>query len=1688
MEKLDLQIFRELKQEIVDMITRLQEADERGEDIPEEEVQKQLDRYKEIIDTLSQYDLSDIDFEEWRGMYLLVQDDIPIDFSKTKANLDFSIIGYESWKATPNLKSCQIKNFDFERYEYSPDMFDEEFRKENEGRFLSPDIPEDVAERFFEGKITLTDIKNNPELANKVGERNIDWSLRDIYKLIGREEFCKLDAEFMDKTSHSWREFLESNPNLRTAEEIMPVLYKTAREKILGYGNDTDRMNRFYHSQDELGETFRQLNPDLFLSDDVPEHIRDSYYHHSLSLRAFSENLDFFEGKKIAHALSEWGDEKKLVSLYGDNIYQLFVYYKPIMDKIINDWSTMRDFEVPSGPITEEQRAEIMRTTVSSYFRDIDRIEDLSMLKMVMDFVPLEDLQFYNDRATTILGKYDIDDLINAGLDFQIFHSSEGHITNLDQIKKLSDTIEPEDLPLLLSYADAQRIEKYGIDTLIGYGIKDLSEVSQPITDLQQIKEMLEERPLELINLGGYSETYTQLIEKYGVDALIEYGIKNVSELTETTTDLHRIKEMLEKRPAELINMGRDSDKKIEFIQKYGIDNIIALDEETGGMFSHSLWGNDIYLLTMATAEGITPKLETDKQLTYEQFRDRMYEILLHARDERGLLTSRDYQDYDFIQGKFREDHPEIFIDGEISDEIKRDFYTRHMTAELVRQNPELIQLLQGKDLSRAFPKDMIAGISLSMKDKDGNMIGGIPNNVNMAQYLSEKIGQEEFLKICAEYGKCLDTIGLSTKGQITPENIRETIEQAIYKGIKEKGMEYFEFLPSSFQEKHPELFLPKDIDEELRSKFYKGTITFEDVRKNPQIKDLLLTKDISVGFGRIKYGQPMLGRGGQRYVNPMWEILSEQEIMDFAERYGKFFSNIDQSIFKDGQSQEERENAIQNNIEENILNRKSAYDESIPEFFKQRHPEMFLDENAPEELKKAFYDNRASNRGYLNISGDVIDINFAMIKEHPEWREFLQGKDLSRAFSREYSELFKRFDSSTLMKLGTRNPETIEKMVQSRKEELLENWYKSTGGKFVPHHVVMLNFPEGEIDSFLGNSKRWSQLMRIENYNLNDDGKAAILKAAYAMGVFQGDDDGFNKTMKLFTDIPQELTQEEYEKVEKMFERFGPDGNVWGDISYDEDAVKSFRSAYTPRADGKYVFSMDKQKNKDVVKLIRGILEHSNIDRILTPIKAHQMFDSFAMEYNPDFARFFNENVEEILSNPEFTKDIATIQRQFSDIVRTNAGRRLTLDVAQDYIKSIAYTDIEIGNEGVAEQAKIAGYSQKDFEAIQSLFNEGEVRDFSSIPRIQGSTKGYTYEMLRCDDPLALTIGTLTDCCQEIHGAGQTSMEHSVVSPDGRVFCVRDAEGRLVAQSWFWRNQYTGCFDNIEIPHRIFELYEKQHPDVGRKGLTADVLEVYKKAAQDLMQEDARVYQELLENGTITQEQYDALLLGKVTIGLGYNDIADAIQADKTIHKETDKVGVKGTERLPHPYTDASTQYTIAEREGTVKSEHENLYVHQDDVPVYDGTNMSSTVLLTMKRMEQATDRENLAYLSERSDESSLPRSQRIINSIAREYGLDPNDTRVMATARIALIYSKDKDNKVRIGELLSSPLKEGLTEEQTQKATAHIMHQVKKALKQIGVQDSEVDLSSLSEEQQQMLQSVMQEIEKENDERGER
>ena len=43
----------------------------------------------------------------------------------------------------------------------------------NVKHFLSEDIPEDVADRFYKGELTLTDIQDNPELAEKIEEKEL---------------------------------------------------------------------------------------------------------------------------------------------------------------------------------------------------------------------------------------------------------------------------------------------------------------------------------------------------------------------------------------------------------------------------------------------------------------------------------------------------------------------------------------------------------------------------------------------------------------------------------------------------------------------------------------------------------------------------------------------------------------------------------------------------------------------------------------------------------------------------------------------------------------------------------------------------------------------------------------------------------------------------------------------------------------------------------------------------------------------------------------------------------------------------------------------------------------------------------------------------------------------------------------------------------------------------------------------------------------------------------------------------------------------------------------------------------------------------------------------------------------------------------------------------------------------------
>ena len=254
-------------------------------------------------------------------------------------------------------------------------------------------------------------------------------------------------------------------------------------------------------------------------------------------------------------------------------------------------------------------------------------------------------------------------------------------------------------------------------------------------------------------------------------------------------------------------------------------------------------------------------------------------------------------------------------------------------------------------------------------------------------------------------------------------------------------------------------------------------------------------------------------------------------------------------------------------------------------------------------------------------------------------------------------------------------------------------------------------------------------------------------------------------------------------------------------------------------------------------------------------------------------------------------------------------------------------------------------------------------------------------------------------------------------------------------------------------------------------------------------MQEDKKKSQELQKSGKITKEQYDSLLIGKITVGLGYNDIKEAIKKDEELVRDDINrlILPRTTSQFPELYTDAGYkpdgknegQWIIEQREKLTKHSGEEPHIYEDDIQIYDSTNMDSTLLLTMKRMERAIGKGKLCYVNISDDETEA-KSKRLIKGIAREYGIEPEKMKIISANRIVIVYSQEK-GKTKISDIFSSPIKENLTEEQKQKAENHIKYQMKKALMQIGIQDVEVNTNNLTEIQAKLIQEIIQEIQDE-------
>jgi len=1642
---MNLETFRIIKTEIINILDRFDALEKSGEDYKpyQSEIESKTKRFFELQSQLLESDLSSIPFEEWKGLALIVEDEL--DLSKTHANIDFSLLRYIYYD-TINLDGCNIRGL--EALHFDENTFSEDFIRSHPDLFPDETVPKELRDKFFRKVLHFTDLIKCPSLKKWINKNSFGsarYSLSSqLVDAIGLDMALKLFDEhpdfivFITSKSNGHIAFAREDFNKDASyEETKKSVYQCVLKSLKkNYGME-------FPPFEIIPPEMKEQIPSLFIDDgQLPEEIVSDYYKGQLSINAVRYYSDVLQTKEIEVGIRHNSYYRVLEKVFGsiwNYINKMPVEFDYIVSNYISSIYNNDEIEHMKTMQPEEIIASAIRYLLDTNSAYID-IDDVSVFcnyipldevianKIIRDFIlkcGLPILQSYNKKNNYI---FDHGTSYYRGLESSLL----GHIAKY--APKVEEDIiisSEEDLHIYFEKIlnEMRKSDDYNIAFILKNNKKALALIYPNLfidytlveTVLNALPETQREEVITQLELGinGKTDVLLKVLNRYPILLPV---IENKDIVIEENIYYKELLEVL------------GTKKFLEIAAKYG---------EAISVLITNMMSNDfeVFLDELQNAENIEDLLNI-----------KIYET----------ITSRRRFDIRLLPSSFKKMHPELYLNASAPERLVNRFYgdNRYIMGEMsvlnmndLQENPEWINYLIHIDLDKCLESKLI-----SVYDSKRSSAPHYTQSMSLYKALSIVFTQEEILSMLSQYGTflwCMNHISVDLGAE--KKECYEKILRQIYREMANRTVAIRKDMPVEFKQKYPDLFLDENAPEELQNLFYQRRINPELIELHPEWIPFLEAKNLNAVCTSYILN----------FVSDATDIkLSNSKIFELFIKYGKYLSSCKVRLTPDELNN--LDDSIKKQIIEAIIYNRSPYDESAKDIIGVERPDLFLDENAPEELKQFFY-NSSTN----------TPLTFELLKQYKEWLPFLKNKNVLLSLqkknrgARGLAQLFARYGAEKAIAIGLKNPESVMKMMEINKYELFFQWYDKLN--FVPHHVVMIDFPVEQSDKFLAAGKKWSQLMRIERHNLNEESKSALLKASMCFGVFDNDMEGFNKTMQLFTEVPRSLSEEEMDYLINILEKSIAEAPEDVSVDYLKE-LELLKMAYSKNDTGSYTLCINPQQNKTEISIIRGMMERVEFKKVLTPDLAHKLFGGFVMKYDPDFRDFILDNLEVILQSDEYISYISSMQKQWAEIRALNSNRVLTLDLALAYVKSNNYQQVQTGNERLAEIANQAGYSQADFDTLQMIYNFGKSRIFNSIPRIKATSGVYTYEVLRLDDPLALAIGTLTDCCQELGNAAETSMQHSMVDKHGRIFVIKDDAGNIVAQSWMWRNKNVVCFDNIEIPAKAFTRAERS--GITREEFTDTIYRLYQQAGQELIAKDEQTYAQLLEIGKITEEQYEALKLGKITVGTGYNDIADALKrnAEKDTSVVARPIQFFPPVELAHGlYTsDSSSQYVIAGNADVVSSSIHTPAVYPDEFIIYDDTNTKTSDALTLQKLEYITNPDHYIGRTQSSE------TENIVSDIAYNYNLNPERTRIIMNANFAIIYEIRKEDIVIADLLYNTSINNA---GQVIDITEQVVMQIRMALEQIGFKGKKFNLDRLKKEQLEMCEKAMR-LDKEIDE----
>lgn len=129
----------------------------------------------------------------------------------------------------------------------------------------------------------------------------------------------------------------------------------------------------------------------------------------------------------------------------------------------------------------------------------------------------------------------------------------------------------------------------------------------------------------------------------------------------------------------------------------------------------------------------------------------------------------------------------------------------------------------------------------------------------------------------------------------------------------------------------------------------------------------------------------------------------------------------------------------------------------------------------------------------------------------------------------------------------------------------------------------------------------------------------------------------------------------------------------------------------------------------------------------------------------------------------------------------------KLTSELLDSISKSYRFNNANVETKEVFDKTDERKHMK---EACNFYHNYLKSRITSSIPRVKGTTEdNYTYEVLRLDDPLIMTLGYETGCCFRLNGKSKDFLRYCSENPHGRVIVIRNEHKEICSMVPIIRN-----------------------------------------------------------------------------------------------------------------------------------------------------------------------------------------------------------------------------------------------------------------------------------------------------------